>query len=155
MADPLSVTASVVGIVSFGLIVSKRILEFYDATKNAISDVRSLCISATALAKTLKTLQNVIERAQKDTDTVNLARESISACEDGLKALDRKLDKIRRLSTDPEILNLRLSLRYAFRQKTVDKLKVIIDNELLGRLKLALATLNVYGTDNLIRSMIC
>ncbi|KAH0543420.1 hypothetical protein FGG08_002278 [Glutinoglossum americanum] len=145
--DPLSVAASVVGIVTFGLMVSRRISEFYGASRNAGSDVRLLCASATALAKTLETLQSAIGRVGNDTDAVSSARENIEACGEGLEALNKKLDKIRRSSTDPATLNLRLSLRYAFRQKTIAKLKAIIDSELLDRLRLALMALNLYGMD--------
>lgn len=147
MDDQLSVTASVVNILSFGLAVSQRILELYAPTRHELGDVKSLCVSATALTKTLEALRNAIGQGHDDAHGDKVARERIWACEGDLKVLDKKLDKVRRLSTDPTTLNLDLSLRYAFRQKTVEKLKAIIDNELLDCLKLALVALNLYGAE--------
>ena len=141
MTDPLSVTASVVGFVSFGLLLGKETVTLYDAARNAGADVRALCDSGKALSNMLEMLHGRLERDRGSAASV--VRDHITACEDGLKALDAKLRKVRRLGTDSTSLQLRLRLRYAFHQKTIDKLRAIIDDQLLGRLKLALIALHL------------
>lgn len=144
MGDPLSATASVVGIASFGISICKRVLDIYDAVRNARGDIQALCELTTALSDTFNILRNVISQSQDDTDVLKSARERIAACERGLKVLEKEIDKIRRLSTDPTMLYLRLLLRYAFKEKTIAKLKQLMVQDQMGNLKLALIALNLY-----------
>jgi hypothetical protein len=74
---------------------------------------------------------------------VDSVRHSIAGCEADLARLDKKLQKIQRLSSEPAVLNLLLRLRYAFQGKTLAKLNAIMHGDLLGNLRLALVALNL------------
>ncbi|KAM5357601.1 hypothetical protein ACJZ2D_016093 [Fusarium nematophilum] len=135
--------ASVIGIVAFGLHVSRRLFDIYDSARNAGSDVVALCDSASALSTSLAAVSTTLANARDSDRLVELAREGIEACEGGLRRLDKKLDKINRLSSEPTNLHLRLRLRYAFQEKTIAKMRETVDGQLLGGLRLVLLTLNL------------
>ncbi|KAF9775765.1 hypothetical protein IL306_006107 [Fusarium sp. DS 682] len=120
--------ASVFGIVSFGLHVSHRLFQVYNAARDAGSDVVALCDSVSALSTSLAAVSRTLNNANNSDNLVELARESIEACEGGLRLLDKKLDKINRLSSEPTMLHLRLRLRYAFKEKTIAKLRATVDD---------------------------
>jgi len=135
--------ASVIGILAFGLHVSRRLYHLYDTAAGAGDDVASLCGSAKALTSILHLIQGTLENARNSEALVNSVRHNIAGCEAGLARLGKKLQKIQRLSSEPAVLNLPVRLRYAFQGKTLAKLNAIIHGDLLGNLRLALAALNL------------
>ena len=146
MADPLSITASAVGIVTFGLAICKRVSEIYEAAKDSKDDVRALCESINTLKRTLTVLGNAldaVEHSQSLSDTTQSAQECVIRCEGGLALLNKTLDKISRLSSDPATLTVEIFIRYAFRQKTIAKLNTRIHRDLLTHLVVAIETLNL------------
>ena len=143
MGDPLSVTTSAIGILTFGLALCKRVSDIYGSAKDSRDDVRALCESTNTLKKTLKILQNVLGQPQLLGDAAESARECILRCEGGLTLLDKKLDKINKLSSDPATLRVEIFVRYAFKQKTIAKLNTRLHRDLLSHLVLAIETLNL------------
>jgi hypothetical protein len=137
--DPVSV----IGILGFGLHIGHRIYNLYDAARGAAEDVASLCSSAKSLTSSLELLRTTLANARNSEELVTSVRDYIVACEAGMRRLDKKLVKIQRLSSEPTALNLRLRLRYAFQEKTIAKLRAVIDRDLLGNIRLAMATLNL------------
>jgi hypothetical protein len=97
------------------------------------------------LAKTLTALRSALERdSQLPPQAAQSARECIVDCESGLKELEKKLDKISRLSSDPAVLSVWIFHRYAFREKTIAKLNATIHQSLLSHLVIAVEILNLY-----------
>lgn len=143
MADPLSVTASAIGIVTFGLAVCKRVSEIYESARDSRDSVRSLCESINTLEKTLTILQNALGKSQLLGDAAQSARECVIRCEGGLTLLGKKLDKISRLSSDPAALTVEIFVRYAFREKTITKLNTRVHRDLLTHLVVAIEILNL------------
>ena len=143
MADPLSVTASAISIVTFGLAICKRVSDIYESAKDSREDVRTLCESTNTLKKTLTILQNVLGQPQLLGDAAQSARECIIRCEGGLTLLSKTLDKISRLSSDPATLTVEIFVRYAFKQKTIAKLNTRVHRDLLTHLVVAIETLNL------------
>ncbi len=135
--------ASVIGILGFGLHIGHQIYTLYDAARGASDDIASLCSSATSLTLILELLKDTLTKAGDSQELVNSVRDHIVACEAGLTRLDKKLGKIQRLSAEPTALNLHLRLRYAFQEKTIAKLRGSIDRDVLGNIRLALASLNL------------
>ena len=143
MADPVSVTASAISIVTFGLAICKQVSDIYECAKDSREDVRTLCESTNTLNKTLTILQNVLGQPQLLGDAAQSARESIIRCADGLTLLSKTLDKISRLSSDPATLTVEIFVRYAFKQKTIAKLNTRVHRDLLTHLVVAIETLNL------------
>lgn len=143
MADPLSATASVVGILAFGLSSCKQILDFYESARGSRDDARALCESTEALAKILTLLQNLIDQPGGDSEATTAVREHIAACSAGLNCLKKKLDKIQNVGPDRGMRALYLAMQYPFREKTIMKLQNIVTQELMGHLSLALSALNL------------
>jgi hypothetical protein len=145
MADPLSVTASVVGILAFGLQSCKQITDFYESARGARDDARALCESTEALAKILTLLRNLIGQPGVDSEATAAVRGHIAACSVGLNRLKKKLDKIQKVGADRCMRALYLAMQYPFKEKMIMKLKNIITQELMGHLSLALSGLNLYS----------
>jgi hypothetical protein len=135
--------ASIIGVIDFGLTVCGKLMEIYDNAKNAQDDIQLLYGSAVSLRKVFTVLHTTISRLPNDTDAIPLLQGEITACAAGLSRLDKKLDKVQRLSANPASLNLQFRLRYAFRQKTISKLNRIVVDDLLARMHVAISCLQL------------
>lgn len=142
MADPLSATASCVGVLSFGLGVTQSVLEFYQKARRSRKDVQILCESTEALRKLLEVLQRTINRLGIN-DKAATVFESVDACKAGLNRLMKKLNKIRQGMTSTGIRSIQPALQYPFRESTVAKLKEIVHMDLMGNLSMAVNILNL------------
>ena len=99
MADPLSITASAAGLVSFGLTVCSGLLDYYNACKDQPSDVSEMCDSLAALKKMFELLDEKIRHPLLNRKSVDLVTESIISCAAGVQGLQSRLDKIRNVKT--------------------------------------------------------
>ena len=133
-------TASVVGIATFGIALCKQVLEVYDSFKHSSENLRFLCESTSALSDTFGLIRSVLQESPETNDTVS---QRLLVCEKGLKSLEKKLAKIKERSCNPQTLHLRIRLRYAFQEKTINKLKRLIIDGQLKHLELVLVTLNL------------
>ena len=86
MADPLSISASCVSVLSFGLTVCQSLLEYYQTARRSRKDVQILCESTEALRKILEVLQKTIDRHGVK-DNAAAVFECVDACEAGLNRL--------------------------------------------------------------------
>ena len=91
MADPLSVAASVVGVVSFGLQTCQGLLSYYDDCKSFDDTVRSFCQKVAGLLTTLEICEEALKN-HEETRAYTHVLESINVCRDGLDVLKGALD---------------------------------------------------------------
>ena len=143
MADPLSITASCVGILSFGLTASKSVLQFYHSARGSRKDVHSLCETAETLCKILELLRKTIERHGIE-DNATAVFESLDACKAGIDRLMAKVNKIRQGVSSKGIRSIPSTLQYPFRESTIAKLKEIVTHDLMGNLSIAMSVLHLY-----------
>ena len=142
MADPLSITASCVGILSFGLSVTHSVLEFYQTVRSSRRDVQSLCESVEAIHRILDTVRKTIERHGVQ-DNAAAVFDHIKACRAGLDRLTKKLDKIRQGMSQKGLRSVASTLQYPFRESTIAKLKEIVTMDLMNNLSMAITVLNL------------
>lgn len=95
MTDPLSITASLAGLVSLGLTVCSGLLDYYSAWKDQHSDISAMCESLENLDRTFGLLDEKIHQPLLDRRSVDRVTESIVFCAAGVQGLKAKLDKIR------------------------------------------------------------
>jgi hypothetical protein len=95
MSEPLSITASVVGIASFGIAACKAILEFYESAKGARQSIKELVDSTASLSSILTAVEAIIGDSREDNEAVAACRDSLRQCRAGLNRLSCKMDKIR------------------------------------------------------------
>ena len=138
------ITASAIGIITFGLAICKRVSEIYDSVRDSRDSIRVLCESTNTLKKTFTILGNVLGQSHLLGDAAKSAQECVIRCESGLDVLGKKLDKISRLSSDPATLTVEIFVRYAFKEKTISKLNTRVHRDLLTHLVIAIETLNLY-----------
>lgn len=104
MADPLSVAGSVVGLISLGIEVSDRLVQFYSSVQDSRQDVQSTRTAIEELRSILTSIQNAIEarRGRLSPDEVRLIESSALSCQGCMERLERKLNKIFRVGSGME-----------------------------------------------------
>ncbi len=115
MADPLSITASCVGVLSFVLEVYRSLLEFHQSARRSRKDVQTLFHSTESRLKILDLLQNTIERHGLE-ENVMVVFGRISACRGGLDGLMSKVNKIHEGMVQTGIRSLPLLYNIRFRR---------------------------------------
>lgn len=143
MTDPLSVTASVVGITSFGITLCRTVLNFYFSVKDSRRDVRDLCESIERLQRTLNEVERIIRRSNHHRVAATVF-DNIQSCKVGLDRLAHKMEKSRKAMADSTVLRLPAQLQYPFRESTITRLREIVSPELIGHLSLSLSVLKLY-----------
>ena len=122
MTDPLSGTASVVTVLSFGLQVCKSLLDYYQSARQSRNDVAALCVSIENLRKILKDVEKILQQSHQ-LDSVTRVSESVQACRNGLNMLAKKVEKVHKKMSNPGMQSLRATLQYPFKESTIAKLK--------------------------------
>ncbi|KAI6762490.1 hypothetical protein HG530_008470 [Fusarium avenaceum] len=148
MADPIGITGTAVGIVSFGLQLYTGVSEYLDAVKGREEDLRQ----ANTYAKTLWTSLKSIEDATGNIDShrtipKDAVEECKVSCEIELKSLDSLLKDLRGSPVDPTSLasSAKSSMRklsYPFKKKSITKLEEKL-NSTNNVLKIALLALQL------------
>jgi ankyrin repeat domain-containing protein 50 len=143
MTEPLSVTGSAVGIVSFGLTVCQGLLQYYASWKDCENDVATTCGSLEGLIRALQLLETSIKGHGFKPEIVATIEESIKSCEGAVSCLQRKLDKIKATKLPGSWERVRSQGRrmmYPFKESTLAKLREVV-SELRDNLSLAVGTL--------------
>ena len=99
MSDPLSISASVAGLVTLGLTVCSGLLNYYSAWRDRDSDVSAMCESLAALSRIFQLLYEKVQHPLLDRRSVDRVTESTIACAAGVQGLRAKLEKIRGAKT--------------------------------------------------------
>lgn len=144
--DPISIAASVVGILSFGLTVCNGLLEYYNSWKDAEGDVAKMYLAIQGLAKTLVLVKLAVNHKEFNRSIVSQIEESINSTQDGINSLNKKLDKIKISSPqqgwkEKSKVQFRRAL-FPFKESTLVKLKEL-SNEQRENLSLAIDLLQM------------
>jgi len=127
MADPLSIVASSIAIISFGLSTCNGLMNYYDAWKAFDEQIANAFAKIESLASTLKTLQELLNKLSFDPNPAakDVGR-SIIACYGGMQKLQKKLEKFRTnpLPKDIKMKFRKIGLRtwYPFQKDTLKEL---------------------------------
>jgi hypothetical protein len=88
MADPLSLTGTVVGIASLGIQVSNGIIQYYNQWKDYDSDINSTYQMVDQLRTTFSLLENKLKsEILLERDAANQVLPGIKLCEGGIVEL--------------------------------------------------------------------
>ena len=129
-----------------GLSVAQGLVQYYDSWQNSSEDVASTVRSLEELTKILRVVRTTISGQRTVPQTKSTVLESIDSCERGIRALEKKLQKIKASPTpDGSVQDgLRDKVRaqarrvlYPFKESTLAKLRELI-SELRDNLTLAL-----------------
>ncbi|KAF9771513.1 hypothetical protein IL306_010836, partial [Fusarium sp. DS 682] len=148
MAEPVGITGTAVGIVSFGLQLYTGISEYLDAIKTRDEDLRQ----AYQYVKDLRTSLIAIEDAMNGindhhTTAKNAVEECKTSCETELKALEKLLYDLKGSPVDPAdgIAQAKSSIRklsYPFKKKNISRLEERL-NSTNNVLKMAMLALQL------------
>jgi hypothetical protein len=142
MADPLS-------IISLRLSVVKGILDYYQTWKDQSEDIQKTIEYLGGLSITLTSLNAPLQNKQLDPIQQANVIKNIHACQDGIRSLERKLNKICAAPSNPTnddfLGKVRTQARkatYPFRTSTLAKLREITV-ELRDNLQFAMDAFNL------------
>lgn len=146
MSDPLSISASVAGLLSFAIQLCGGLITYYETYKDQDEDVAVMLGSARGLSTTLTLLQKALQSPLLNREIADNVENSIESCRVGVQRLEKKIEKIQR-APKPWIPwqmvheKIRKSF-YPLKASTLMKLREIIA-DLRNNLSLALGTLQI------------
>lgn len=150
MAEPLSVAASIAGLISLGIQVTQSLVDFYNACKSRDSDLVSMTERLESLLDIFQCLEKTLSDRGFQADEQSL----ISNIETSIKNCDELIQELRdeceKFSKAPSGIKNAVSLAgrratYPFRRSTLQKLDEDID-EIRANLSFALDLLQLKDT---------
>jgi hypothetical protein len=93
MADPLSITASVAGIISLAGIVFTRIYKYANAAGSAQKDVRDLAEEVKTIRDLLRALSSLASKLDATTITTTFNLSYVESCQETLQSIEDGLSK--------------------------------------------------------------
>ena len=136
----MDAAGSTAGIISLGITVAKSLVQYYDSWKHAPEDVTNTTKSLEDLANILDQVLGSLSSSVLDWEAKKQLNASVTACEDGIKILQKRLNKLRRKAPpDNSNMKIKLSTRmlYPFKESTLSKLRDLVA-DLKSNLTLAL-----------------
>ena len=133
MSDPLSVAASVAGLISLGITVSQSLVDFYNSYKDLDSDLNSTVKRLESLLKIFTYLGETVSNRKFQADEQDLVKTidaSISECDNLIHELQDECEKLRKTSSGGVKAAIKLAGRratYPFRKSTLEKIVEDID----------------------------
>ncbi|KAF4812999.1 Vegetative incompatibility protein HET-E-1 [Colletotrichum tropicale] len=94
MTDPLSIAASIAGLISLADVVFIRLVKFGRSVKNAEKEIQDLSKEVNLLGGVLNSLVGLARALQEGDFDTNLRMHNIEDCSDTLKDIDNKLQKL-------------------------------------------------------------
>ncbi|KAJ5422098.1 NACHT nucleoside triphosphatase [Penicillium cf. griseofulvum] len=135
MADPLSIASGAIGLLSFGIQVTKTLVDFYSAYKDQTPAVVRTMLSIENLMGILRSLDGAVQNRQPQTDAL------LQEIDKAAVACRGVIEELRDdLKGRIQVAGHRAT--YPFRQSTLQKLEEII-GEIRGTLSLALNVLQL------------
>ncbi|KAI8242507.1 Vegetative incompatibility protein HET-E-1 [Colletotrichum sp. SAR 10_99] len=123
MADPLSIAASIAGLISLADIVFTRLIKYKKSVKDAEKELGDLAKEVNLLGGALNSLARLARALEAGSFDSNLRMHNIEDCSDSLTAMNKELSKI-------DLTSIRTKL---FRPISSDQVREWLD--LLSRLK--------------------
>ena len=148
MTGPLSVAASVTGLVSLGIQVTQSLVDFYNAYKNRDSDLVHMIERLDSLLDIFQCLKQALSDRHFQADERSLIESietSIKSCEELIQELQDECQRFSKTSSQGVKAAVRVAGRqvtYPFRQSTLQKLDEDID-EIQANLSSALDVLQL------------
>ena len=148
MSDPLSVAASVAGLISLGITISQSLVDFYNSYKDLDSDINGTMKRLESLLKIFTYLGETISNRKfqvDERDLVETIEASISECDNLIHELQDECEKLRKTSSGGVKAAMKLAGRratYPFRKSTLEKIDEDID-EIRANLSSALGVLQL------------
>ena len=144
--DAFSVASTAAGLISLGITACQGLLTYYQSWKDADETVNNMYESIEALSKTFMILQRSTSNPLLNVDAIQRVNESVTSCNRGISALNKKLVKIK-LQTKQNGWKERSWARlkgtlYPFKESTLVKLNERC-NELRDNLTLAMTALQM------------
>lgn len=94
MADPLSVAASIAGVISLANVVFERLMRFARAAKDADHDTRALAQEVNLLGGALNSLSRLARRFENESFDKRFCIHHIESCNTTLTQTDNMLKKV-------------------------------------------------------------
>ena len=148
MADPLSITGSVVGIISLGIQVTTSLVKLYSSYKGRESDIIRMTEKLDGLLVILQSVETTLSGRKFHVDERSLIQRietSIKSCDEMIQELQDECSKISKSSSDGTTAAIKRAGRrvaYPFRKSTLQKLDEEI-NDLRANLSTALDVLQL------------
>ncbi len=153
MADPLSLTASVISLVSFALKTTEYLVKYYTAQRNRDRELERTLDRLSALLELLQTTDDILRTRKWQPNEAKILKrieERVFGCEDAIQELQNEAQKFQKEPTDPLAKTIKAAGRrvaYPFRQSTLTKLEEEI-GECRDNLSMALQGLQLKGQQN-------
>lgn len=121
--DPLSIAATVAGLVSFSIEAGTAIGEYYSSAKNAPTEIQNLKSELESLSMILKRLENVLRSDQIrcdsfSFDTSSVLTTALNSCDKTIRDVSSKLARPK----DSGVSRMWERLTWPFNEKEVQKL---------------------------------
>ena len=148
MSDPLSVAASVAGLISLGITVSQSLVDFYKSYEDLDSDLNGTMKRLESLLEIFSYLGETVSNRKFQADERGLVKNieaSISECDKLIHELQDEWEKLSKTSSGGVKAAIRLAGRraiYPFRKSTLQKIDEDID-EIRANLSSALRVLQL------------
>lgn len=99
MADPLSIAASIAGLISLADVVFIRLVKFGRSVKNAEKEIQDLSKEINLLGGALNSLARLVRALEDGHFDTNLRMHNIEDCSDTLKDMEKRLQKLEKSSS--------------------------------------------------------
>ena len=129
MSDPLSIAASVAGLISLGIQVTQSLIHFYTSYKHQESDIVNTIEKLESLVDIFQELEKtLIDRKYQEDERslIEKIEKTIKDCEESIKELQEELQKFSKTSSNNIKAIAKVTARrvaYPFRQSTLQKLE--------------------------------
>ena len=151
MTDPLSVAASVAGLISLGIQVTQSLVDFYNAYENRDSELVHTIERLDSLLEIFQYLRKILSDRHfqaEERSLVESIETSINSCEEFIQELQDECQKFSETPSQGIKAAVRVAGRrvtYPFRRSTLQKLDEDID-DIRGNLSSALSVLQLKDT---------
>ena len=136
MADPISISGSVVGVISLGITLCSGIAQYYSTWKDREQECASLLGFLDRLSTTLALIEQKITGRTFDPETVDNVTKAIIDARGPIHELEKRLTKLKGSKTNKIATEIRMTI-YPLKSTTLQKLK---NNIVEIRNSLSLAT---------------
>lgn len=143
--DPLSITAGMAGILSFGITICQGLIGYYGWWKDCPDEIAALCQYLERVSGTMRSLRLCIDKHGFPADLVEQVALSIKACESDLERLEENLEAFGEIQPPGDQKSLKsmvLRAQFPFREKTLKQIKDSVTS-LETTLGLAIGTLGM------------